>query len=132
VQGGKRECGQVGVKAAFDAGAQNLYGDGARAGRGCHGGPVHLRNRGGGNRRAEACENRPDRLVEGRRDRRLGVGLGEWRHAILQTLEVARQHGTDHVGPGRKKLPELDIARAELGQRRREARFRRPGRVPLQ
>ena len=45
---------EIGAKAMFDAGPQHLDGDGARPRRGRDLRPMHLRNRGGGNRRAEA------------------------------------------------------------------------------
>jgi len=115
---GEGECRQIGVKAPLDARPQNLHGDGAGTGRCRHRRAMNLRNRGGGNRRAEARENRVDRFAEGGGDRRLCVGLGKWRHAVLQALEVARQRGADHVRPGREKLPKFDIARPELSQRR--------------
>src|SRR5262249_62368607 len=88
VLGGKGERGEIGVKATFDAGAQNLYGDSASAGRGGYRGPMHLRNRGGGNRGAEICKNHADRLVERRGDRRLSFRLRKWRQSVPPTPPI--------------------------------------------
>ena len=51
---GEGESAEIGVEALFDAGPQNLDRDGACLARSLDRGAMHLRNRGGGDRRAEA------------------------------------------------------------------------------
>ena len=88
---GKGEGGEVGVKAPLDAGPQYFHGDGARPGCGLDRRAMHLRDRGGGDRRAEARKDRGDRPAERGGDRRFGLGLRKRRHLILQAFEVAGQ-----------------------------------------
>ena len=83
VLGGEGESGEIGVEAPLDAGPQDFDGDGARLCRGRNRRPMHLRDRGGGDRRAETRINRADRPVERSRDHRFGFGLRERRHLIL-------------------------------------------------
>jgi hypothetical protein len=64
MRGGEGECGQIGMKSPFNAGPQNLYRDRPLPGGGGDAGPMDLGDRGRGNRRTEACEQRFDRLVE--------------------------------------------------------------------
>ena len=54
VHRGEGESAEIGVEALFDAGPQNLDRDGARLARSLDRGAMHLRDRGGGDRRAEA------------------------------------------------------------------------------
>ena len=61
---GEGEGGEVGVKAPFDVRPQHFDGDGARPGRCLHFAAMHLRDRGGGDRRPEAQEYRFDGLSE--------------------------------------------------------------------
>ena len=49
---------------------------------------MHLRDRGGGDRRAEARKHRFERLAERGGDRRFGLALRERRHLVLQPLEI--------------------------------------------
>ena len=62
------------------------------------------------------------RAFQRRRDHRFRLSLREWRQPVLQTFQVAGHMGSDHVGPGREKLSELEIGRPEPGQRARQAR----------
>ena len=62
-----------------------------------HLGPMHLRDRSGGDGRAETREHLAQRLAEGGLDRALGLGLRERRHLVLQGFEVARERHADHV-----------------------------------
>ncbi len=57
--------------------------------------------------------------------------MRERRHLVLQPLEVAGERGADHVRPRRQELAELDIARTEPRQRRRQPRLGRSARRPL-
>ena len=50
----------------------------------------------------------------------------------MQALEVAGQSSADDVGTGSKKLSELDIARPQPRQRRRQPRFGGAGRAALE
>ena len=65
--------------------------DGADATVGDHFSPVHLGDRSGGDRRAERREQVGQWLTQRGCDGAFGVGLREWRHLVLQRLEVARQ-----------------------------------------
>ncbi len=74
---------------------------------------MNLRDRGGGDRFAEAFEQRVDLRAERRlddADRRLAAHR---RHAILQALQFERDFRSDDVGPRRKELAHLDVRRAE-------------------
>ena len=44
---------------------------------------------------------------------RLGLGLRERRHLVLQAFEIARERDADHVRPRRQELAELDVGRPE-------------------
>ncbi len=78
-----------------------------------HLGPMHLRDRGGGDRLAE--------LDEQARQRRLERGLDalhrdlarQRRDAVLQPLQLARDLVADDVGPGGEELAELHIGRTQ-------------------
>ncbi len=85
-------------------------------------GAVHLGDRGGGHCRAEACKHIGQRAFQRGGDDRFGLGLRERRQLVLQAFEVARHLDADHVGPRRQHLAELDIGRAEPGQRPRQPR----------
>ncbi len=122
--GGKKEGIEIGPEAALDAGPQHFDRDRAPALRRFDLGTMHLGDRGGGVRRPEAREQFIERLAERARNRRLGIGLRERRHLVLQAFEVARERRPDHVGPRRQELAELDIGRPELGERGGEAHGR--------
>ena len=116
---GEGEGVEIGLEAALDARPQHLHGDRpARAAGVSELGAMHLRDRGGGDRRAERGEER--RAAACRRRAaiaRLGLGLRERRHLVLQALEVARERDADHVRARRQELAELHIGRTEPGQR---------------
>ena len=128
---GEGEGAEIGVEALFDAGPQHFDRDGARPVRSLDRGAMHLRDRGGGDRRAETRKHRFERLAERGGDRRFGLSLRERRHLVLQPLEILGERRADHVRPRRQELAEFDVARAEPGQRRRQARVRGAGRSPF-
>ncbi len=111
------ESAQIAMKAMLDAGPQHFDGDGLWPVHGRDFGAMHLRDRGGGDRRTERRKNRADRLAERLGDRRFRLRLRERRHLVLQPLQIVGERGADHVRAGRQKLTELDIARTEPGQR---------------
>ena len=123
---------QIGAEALLDARPQYLDGDGAPAGRGVDFRAVHLRDRGGGDGRTEACEHGAERLAERRGHRRFRFLLRERWHLVLQPFEIARERGADDVRPGRQELAELHVTRPELRQRGRQPRFRRAVRRALE
>ena len=73
--------------------------------------------------RTEARKHLAQRLAERRRDRRLGFGLRKRRHLVLQAFEIARERNADDIGPRRQELAELDVGRAEPGERSRKPRI---------
>ena len=81
-------------------------------------GGVDLRDRGGGDRLAEAQEKLADRPAERAFDGRDGIGHRKGFHAVLQQRQIERDVVADHVGAGGEELAELDIGRAEPGDRR--------------
>ena len=78
---------------------------------------MHLRDRGGGDRFAEADEDAVDRPPEGRLDRRDRHLARKRRHAVLQQLQMAHHIGADDIRPRRQKLAELHIGRSERADR---------------
>ena len=82
-------------------------------------GAMHLRDRGGRDRGAEARIGLLQRTIECRDDGRFRFRLRERRHAVLQAFQVARERHADDIGAGRKELAELHVARAEMAQRGR-------------
>ena len=85
---------------------------------------MHLRDRGGRDRRPEAGKSLRDRAFQRGRDRRFGLGLRKRRQPVLQRFEIARHHDADHVGPRREELAELEIGRTHPFQRARQPRSR--------
>ena len=79
----------------------------------------------------KARKHRFERLAERGGDRRFGLALRERRHLVLQPFEIFGECRADHVRPRRQKLAEFDVARAEPGQRRRQAGVRCAGRAPF-
>ena len=73
----------------------------------------------GGPRLTNACATgrSSDAAIDG-----LGFGLRKRRQPVLQGFQIARHRDADHVGPGRQKLSELEIGRAEPRQRARQPR----------
>jgi len=110
------EGAEISVKASLDIRSQHLDGDSAwRAGR-IDLGAMHLRDRGGGDRRTEACIDRMERSAKGCLDRGHRLALGKRRHLILQPLKIVGESGADHVGPRRQELAELYITGPQPGQ----------------
>jgi hypothetical protein len=70
--------------------------------------------------RAERREQVGQWLTQRNRDGALGVGLWEWRHLVLQRLEVARHLHADNIRPGCQKLAELDVGGTEPREGRSE------------
>ena len=93
---------------------------------------MHLRDRGGGDRGAEARKRLRHRAFQRGRDDGFGLGLRERRQAVLQAFQVARHEHADHVGPCGKELAELEISGPEPRQRARQPRaaIRRRGARP--
>ncbi len=81
---------------------------------------MHLRDRGGGDRRAEAREHVLERTLQRARDRGFRFGLRKRRQAILEAFQIARHDDADDVGTRGQKLPELEIGWAHPGQRARQ------------
>ena len=74
---------------------------------------MHLRDRGRGDRLAEALVELADRPAERALDGRDRLGLREGLHAVLQQGEIERDVVADDVRPRRQELAELDIGWAE-------------------
>ncbi len=83
---------------------------------------MHLRDRGRGDRGAEARKRLRYRAFQRLRDHGFGLGLRKRRQPVLQAFQIARHHDADHVGPRGEKLSELEIGRSEPGQRARQPR----------
>jgi hypothetical protein len=78
---------------------------------------VDLRDRGRGDGFAELGKKLVDRNLQLGLDHRLGlVGREGWQ-LVLQDAQLHRQFVAHNVRPGRKNLPELDVGRAQCGQR---------------
>ena len=106
------------LETLLDAGTQHLDGHVLLAAvGGLHLRLVHL---GDGGRRdgwTELGEERAERGFELRLDDLDRLVLGEGRQPVLQCRQIAREFPADNVVPGREKLAELDIRRAERRQR---------------
>ena len=115
--GGEEEGVEIGAKAPLDAGPQDLHRH--RLARAVHldFGAVHLRDRGGGDRGAEAGVDGGERFAQADGDGGLRFGLRERRHLVLQAFEIARDVGADHVGAGGEELAELDVSRPQPAER---------------
>jgi hypothetical protein len=107
---------EIGLEAPLDAGAQDFHRHRLARAIGCDLGAVHLRDRSGGDRRAEARIDLRKRLAERGGDGCFRFGLRERRHLVLQALKIARDLLADHVGAGGHELAELDVSRAEPGE----------------
>ncbi len=81
---------------------------------------MHLRDGSCCNRFAEEAEQFVDGFAQAFLDQRARFLHREGRQLVLQKGEVFREVRPDNVGPRRKKLPELDIGRAQCGQCRRK------------
>ena len=128
---GEGEGFEIDAEAPLDIGPQHLHGDGLAALGRDDLGAMHLRDRGRGDRRAERRVGLRQRLAQRGDDHRLGLGLRERRHLVLQRFQIARQRHADDVGPRRQELPELDVGRPELGQRGGEPASRAGAGRPL-
>ncbi len=118
---GEIEGVEIDAESPFDAGPQDLHGHRlALAAFADDFGAVHLRDRGGGDRRPEARIDRIERLLERLGDHRLGLLLAEGRHLVLQHFEVAGDVRADDVGPRSEELTELDVSGSEPRQGRAE------------
>ena len=123
VRAAKKKASRSTLEAALDAGAQHLHRDRLARAVVLDFGAMHLRDRGGGDRRAEAREHRIERPVEGGHDGRFRLILRERRQLVLQAFEVERDRRADHVRPRGEELPELDVSGPEPCQRGGELGF---------
>ena len=87
------------------------------------GGPAPARRR-----RPAARSRRRPRRPAGRARARPSArasSIGKGGSLSCSTRELGGELGTDHVGPGREELAELDVGRAERGDRAQDRRLRR-------
>ena len=124
------EIGEVAAEARAHVRPQHLDRDGLPHAVALDLAAMHLRDRGGGDRRAKTRKSLIDRAFQRSRDRGLGLGLRERRQTVLQRFEIARHRHADDVGPRREELAELEIGRAHPFQRARQPRSRL-GAAPL-
>ena len=89
---------EVAAEAALDAGAQDLDGDLAAHAVLDHDRLVHLRDRGGGDRRPELDEMILELAAERLLDRAARLRHRERRQAVLQLAQVPGELRPDHVG----------------------------------
>ena len=118
VAGDKGEGLEIDLEALLDARPQHLHRDRAAAAIGRDLGAMHLRDRGGRDRRAERREQRRTAAARTRprscaRPRPAGTAP-----SCPAAFEVARQHDADHVRPRRQELAELHVGGTEPGQGR--------------
>ena len=100
-------------KTLAHAGPHDLDGD-LLAALGCFDfGRMHLGDRGGGDRLAEARIEFADRPPERAFDIGLGRSRGEKGHPILQLRQVVGEFDADHVRPRCQELPDFHIGGAE-------------------
>ena len=118
----KEEIGEVAAETRGDVGPQHLDRDRFAHAVALDLAAMHLRDRGGGDRRPEARKGLRHRAFQRCRDHGLGFALRERRQPVLQAFQVARHRDADHVGPGREKLSELEVGRPEPRQRARQPR----------
>ena len=118
----KEEIGEVAAETRGDIGPQHLDRDRFAYAVALGLAAMHLRDRSRGHRRTEAGKRLRHRAFQRLRDDGLGLGLRKRRQPVLQAFQVARHGDADHVGPGRQKLSELQIGRAEPRQRARQPR----------
>ena len=87
---------------------------------------VHLRDRGGRERRAvELREHLLDGPAERRRERGGRLLAGERRHLVLELRELGRDVGRQQIGAHGQRLAELHEDRAELLERLAQAHAER-------
>ena len=89
---------------------------------------MNLRNRCCGDGWAEFDEMIFELAAEGPLDGVAGFGHRERLGLVLQVTQVGGEFRADDIGAGGEELPELHVARPELGQRvpRRDRRVARP------
>ena len=109
----EEHVGEIAREPALDSRAQHFDRDGLGAFVRPDRRAVDLRDRGGGDRFAEAVEQRVDFRAERRLDDADRGLAAHRRHPILQALQFERDFRPDDVGPGRQKLAHLDVGRAE-------------------
>src|SRR3972149_1669287 len=115
---------EVPLEALLDAGSQHLNRDGLeRPVRATHFGLMHLRDRGGGDRRTELDVELVDRRAQSLLDRFPRLALREGRQAVLEGGKIAGQLAADDVVAGGEELPELDVGWPERGERLGKFRF---------
>ena len=128
VRAAKKKCVEIDLEAPLDAGPQHLDGDRsplrghASARCTC---AIEAAATGGPNEENSSRH----RLADLHLDHALRLRLRERRHLVLQVFEIARERSADDVRTRREELAELDVGRAERGQRGRQAMpARRSGR----
>ena len=118
--GGEVEGVDVAQEGALDPRAQHLDRDilrrSSRSAR-----AVHLRDRGGGDRARRSRRRRASTGCAklGLDRRRAPRPSGKGGSLSCSTRQLVGELGADHVGPGRQQLAELDVGRAQRGQRPR-------------
>ena len=114
-RGGEIEGIDVFAEGAFDAGAKdfdcNLFAGVTQ------GGFVHLRDRGGGDRRTEIVEKLSDAHAKLVCDHALGIVAREGGQFVLQHAQLLGHFLAHHVGAGRKDLAELDVSWSQCSDR---------------
>ena len=118
---------EIGLEAPLDAGPQHLDRDRLPVG---HLRLVHLRDRGGRDRRAERREQFAQRLPSAAATAASASACGNGAILSCSDFEIARERRPDDVGTRREELAELHIGRPEPRQRGgkpdRGARVARP------
>ena len=118
----KEEIAEIAAETRGDVGPQHLDRNRLLRAVAHHFTAMHLGDRGGGNRGAEAHKRLRYRAFQRLRDYGFGLLLRERRQAVLQALQVARHDHADHVGAGGEELAELEISGPEPRQRARQPR----------
>ncbi len=108
---------EVAFEMPLDTRTQHLDGDFAFAIAVLHARPVHLGNRGGGDRLSETYKGAAERFAEGGLDGRDRNPARKRRHPVLQKLELPNNGHADDVRPSREELAELDVGRPEPADR---------------
>ena len=123
---GEEKRVEIDLEAPLDAGPQHLDRDGAAAAVGHDLGAMHLRDRGGGDRRAEAREQLASAACRTRlRPRASASACGNGAILSCRLSRSRASRGADHVRPRRQELAELHVGGPEPGQRGGEP-VRRP------
>src|SRR3990170_221655 len=105
---------EVPLEALLDAGPEHLDRDGLEPSVGpAQFGLMHLRDRGGGDRRPELGVELVDGRAQSLLDRFLCLALREGRQAVLEGGKIAGQLTADDVVAGGEELAELDVGGPE-------------------